>query len=112
MKDGVVIINTARGGIINTDHLIAGLRSGKIRAAGLDVLESEAMLREESQLLSGKFSPVDMTHLIENNILLTMDNVVVTPHNAFNSEEAVQRILDTTIACVKHTTNTHACNVV
>ena len=48
MKDGVVIINTARGGLINNTDLIAGLDSGKIYGAGLDVLEGEEFLFEEN----------------------------------------------------------------
>lgn len=79
MKRGVILINTARGALIETDALIEGLRSGVIKAAGLDVLENEKKLDS-----------------VEKE-LLRMDNVMVTPHNAFNSVESLQRILSITI---------------
>ncbi len=112
MKEGVIIINTARGGLINTDHLIKWLKKGKIRGAGLDVLESEMLVKEESQLLSGKHELTDLSHVIENNMLLNMDNVIITPHNAFNSEESVMRILNSTIACIKHPNDEKRCNYI
>lgn len=95
MKDGVLIINTARGGLINNTDLIAGLESGKIYGAGLDVLEGEEFLFEES--LSN--SPIENAAriIVESKILAQKPNVVITPHNAFNSVEAVYRIIDTTV---------------
>ena len=95
MKDGVVIINTARGGLINNNDLIAGLESGKIYGAGLDVLDGEEFLFEEN--ISN--SPIENAAkiIVESKILSTKPNVVITPHNAFNSIEAVNRIIDTTI---------------
>lgn len=95
MKDGVVIINTARGGLINNSDLISGLENGKIYGAGLDVLEGEEFLFEEN--ISN--SPIENAAkiIVESNILSKKPNVVITPHNAFNSIEAVHRIIDTTI---------------
>lgn len=95
MKDGVVIINTARGGLINNSDLINGLENGKIYGAGLDVLEGEEFLFEEN--ISN--SPIENAAkiIVESNILSKKPNVVITPHNAFNSIEAVHRIIDTTI---------------
>lgn len=95
MKDGVVIINTARGGLINNSDLIAGLDSGKIYGAGLDVLEGEEFLFEENIFNS----PIENAAkvIVESKILSEKPNVVITPHNAFNSIEAVHRIIDTTV---------------
>lgn len=95
MKDGVVIINTARGGLIKNEDLIAGLESGKIYGAGLDVLEGEEFLFEETLSIS----PVENAAkvIVESTILSKMPNVVITPHNAFNSVEAVYRIINTTV---------------
>ncbi|MBN2367473.1 phosphoglycerate dehydrogenase [Candidatus Woesearchaeota archaeon] len=67
MKDGVCIINCARGGIINEDDLCKALESGKIRGAALDVFENEPSV---------------------NKNLLSMPNVIVTPHVGGNTEEA------------------------
>lgn len=101
MKKGVYIINTARGGLIDTNALIKALANGKIGGAGLDVLEEEKVIKEEIQLLSKGFSKESMENLLENHILLTFDNVIISPHNAFNSKEALDRILDITIKNIK-----------
>jgi len=96
MKDGAVLINTARGSVVNTDALLKALSSGKLRAAGLDVLPEEPAVREEAELLRSYFRRGHkMDTLLADHILLRMRNVVVTPHSAFNTREAVQRILDT-----------------
>lgn len=98
MKPGVMIVNTARGGLINTDAMVDALESGKLGGAGLDVLEGEELIKEEKQLLQ---QPPDMERLrtaVRNRVLLARENVVFTPHNAFNSREALVRILEVTLA--------------
>ncbi len=96
MKNGVIVINTARGAIIDTNALVQNLQSGKIAAAGLDVLEGESMIREEHELLHKDMPNEDLKTVIEDHMLLSNPNVVITPHNAFNSREALERILNTT----------------
>ena len=96
MKNGVVIINTARGAIIDTTALVNALQSGKVAAAGLDVLEEESMIREEHELLHKEFPIEDLKTVLENHMLLNNPKVVITPHNAFNSKEALLRIIKTT----------------
>ena len=98
LKKGCIIINTARGEIIDTRALIKGLEKKIIAAAGLDVLEGECYIREEKQVLSEKFSKeCDLRAILQNHMLIKMPNVLITPHNAFNSREALERILRTTI---------------
>ena len=98
MKNGIYIINTARGAIIETSALLEGVHNGKIAGAGLDVLEGECFIKEEKQLMSKHFSKeCDLKTVLQDHILLKQPNVIVTPHNAFNSWEALHRILDTTI---------------
>lgn len=94
-KDGALLINTARGGLVETPALIEALKTGKISGAGLDVIEGEEYLIEENIFNS----PIEKAAklIVESKQLLENENVVLTPHNAFNSIEAVNRIIDTTI---------------
>lgn len=102
MKKGVFIINTARGGIIDTSALLKGLKSGKIGGAGLDVLEGECFIKEEKQILSKHFlKECDLKTVLQDHLLLKQPNVIITPHSAFNSSEALHRILDITLLNIK-----------
>ncbi|MBU0457408.1 MAG: hydroxyacid dehydrogenase [Nanoarchaeota archaeon] len=103
MKKGSYIINTSRGGIIDTDALVEALKSGKLAGAGLDVLEEETALIEEVQLAKKEhWEKAEKMIIAEDHVLLKMENVIVTPHNAFNTNEALMRILDTTIESIKN----------
>lgn len=96
IKKGALLINTARGGLVEPDALTRALDEGILSGAGLDVLEGEELIKEERELLSKDFPADKMKSLLRNHILMKRDDVVVTPHIAFNSREAVQRILETT----------------
>ncbi len=98
LKKGCVVINTSRGEVIETEAILKGLSKGIIGGAGLDVLEGECFIREEKQVLHEKFAKeCDLRAVLRNHLLLKEPNVLITPHNAFNSREALQRILETTI---------------
>ena len=113
MKNNSFLINTSRGGIIDTDALVNALKRKKIAGAGLDVLEEESELIEETQLLKKEFTKnYDLKTVVENHILLEMPNVIVTPHNAFNTNEALMRILETTIKNIKSFKNGRKINLV
>lgn len=98
MKPGVVLINTARGTVIDVRALLHALADGKVSAAGLDVLPEEPAIREEAELLRSFFARKhDLEALLADHVLLRMRNVIITPHSAFNTKEAVERILSTTV---------------
>lgn len=94
MKDGVMIINTGRGKLINTNALIKGLKTNKIGFAGLDVYE------EEGEYFFEDFSD----NIINDDILarlLSFNNVIVTSHQAFFTKEALTNIAQTTLQNIK-----------
>jgi D-lactate dehydrogenase len=90
MKNGVMLINTGRGPLIDTDALIKGLKSRKIGSAGLDVYE------EESDYFFEDFSN-DIIDDDRLGRLLTFNNVLITSHQAFFTEEALGNIAATTL---------------
>ena len=102
MKKGVLIINTARGDIIDTRALYNALTSGKVGGAGLDVLENEDILFHDDILLK-KFQPSEQILLDStfNLKLMQHPNVIITPHIAFNTTDALERILVTTFENIK-----------
>lgn len=81
MKDGVILINTSRGQLVDEAALRAALDSGKVRAAGLDVVSSEPILPD--------------------NPLLEAKNCILTPHMAWSATEARQRLMDVCVENVK-----------
>lgn len=90
MKKGVTIINTSRGGLINTEDLITGIKEKKVGAACLDVYE------EEGDLFYEDFSG----HIVQDDKLvrlIAMPNVIVTSHQAFLTTEALDNIASTTV---------------
>lgn len=92
MKDGVILINTARGGLINEAELAAALEHGKLRTYCADVVSEE---------------PIK-----ENNPLLTAPNCILTPHMAWAPVEARQRIIDITVQNMQGYLNGKPVNVV
>ncbi|MCS7083006.1 MAG: hydroxyacid dehydrogenase [Bacteroidetes bacterium] len=101
MKRGALLINTARGSVVDTEALLWALNEGILAGAGLDVIEGEEYIKEESALLKMPVAEQTFRQVVQAHLLLKRDNVVFTPHIAFNSQEAVQRILDTTLENLK-----------
>lgn len=97
VRKGALFINTARAGIIEPEALHYALENGMFGGAGLDVFEGEDLVKEENQMLTRNVSVEHLKAVLEKNILLNRENVIVTPHIAFDSVEAVERILQTTV---------------
>lgn len=97
IKKGAHLINTSRGAVIETEALVEAIKSGIIAGAALDVLEEEGELSDEMTLLRAPH-PNDehlRTILNEDHFLIQHPKVIVTPHLAFNTTEAVERIVST-----------------
>ncbi len=102
IKRGAYLVNTARGGIVSTEALVSALNDGILAGAAVDVLEEEGELQEELTFLAkGHPKEGELQTLLRNHILMKMPNVLITPHMAFDSTEALGRILDTTFTNVK-----------
>ncbi len=94
MKRGVMLINTSRGGLVETKAVVAGLKSGHIGAVGLDVYEDESTLFFEDHSDS----------ILQDDViarLMSFPNVLITSHQAFLTDTALQNIADATFANIR-----------
>jgi D-lactate dehydrogenase len=102
IKKGAYLVNTARGAIVQTEALIVALKKGILAGYATDVLEDEGEVKDELKYLTQTRLKEDVVkNMLYDHILMEMPNVLITPHNAFNTVEALQRILDTTIDNIK-----------
>ncbi len=104
MKRGSILINTARGELVDNRALIDALESGHLGGAAMDVIEGEHLINTTEELLlirSEQVDPSHVMHSLELSVLKKMPNVIVTKHNAFNTREAIGRINHTTAENIK-----------
>ena len=101
MKPGSFLINTARGAVVETEAIIWALNNKILAGAGLDVTEEEMLVDSMSVVMSNKLSKDNLQDILSFHLLRDRDDVVFTPHNAFNTKEAIERIVKTTVESIK-----------
>lgn len=106
MKKGSILINTSRGKVVKTEAIIYGLANGILWGAGLDVTEDEELVESVAMVSSTKPTKDDLQEVLSYHLLRDRDDVVFTPHNAFNTKEAIGRIIGTTIENINSFINT------
>lgn len=112
MKPSAVLLNTARGALVDTPALVEALKNKIIAGAALDVLEEEGVIKDEFGYVMGNNQEADMKAVLANHVLFDLPNVVITPHNAFNTQEALERILNTTAENIKNYLQGNPTNVI
>ncbi|MEX0940345.1 MAG: NAD(P)-dependent oxidoreductase [Candidatus Babeliales bacterium] len=113
LKQGSYLINTARGGIIQTDALVKALNEGIIAGAALDVLEEENFTKEPLALLFEQHPEYkQLKNILENHVLIEHPRVIVTPHNAFNSYQALERLIKLSIENINKWKSGNPINIV
>ncbi len=113
MKNSAFLINTARGTLVDTVALMRALKAKEIAGAGLDVYEGEEFLKDEMRLIDGEVSDLQTWRAFAaEHELLDMENVIMTPHMAFNTKEAKREITDTSTANILSAINGAPSNLV
>lgn len=105
LMNGTLLFNTSRGEIIDTEALLKALENENVKAAGLDVLEEECYFEDDLEYMGDLEDQCDPQVIMEDHILLNRDDVLITPHNAFNSQEALERIEETTLENLRRKEN-------
>lgn len=103
MKQGVYIINTSRGELIDTGALYENIKSGKVKGVALDVLECEYLKYDNEEIVSTvkNASETCLENVIITDKLIEFDNVIITPHIAYNTKQSIMNILESMFISIK-----------
>ncbi len=104
IKPSSILINTARGELIDTKALVEQVGGGKLAGVALDVIESEQLISPLEELALLRADQVEanlLMHSMEINVLKDQPNVIITSHNAFNTREAIDRINQVTVENIR-----------
>ncbi|WP_332449906.1 NAD(P)-dependent oxidoreductase [Methanoculleus sp.] len=101
VKNTVLLVNTSRGGVVDTGAIASALREGRLGGVALDTFEGEEVWIQEEFQGAGEASEDELRDALESFGLLHSDRAILTPHNAFNTREAVDRILDASIENIR-----------
>lgn len=101
MKPTALLINTARGALVDTEALCEALHGGWIAGAGLDVLEGEELLKNQGALLHTALTADQVRQMAFAQVLLRHDNLILSPHSAFFTREGVDRLLETSLTNIR-----------
>ena len=101
IKPGSYLINTSRGAVVETEALVWALNKKILAGVGIDVVEEENKVENISILMDMRERKEDLQDILSFHMLKDRDDVVITPHNAFNTREAIERIVGTTIENIK-----------
>jgi D-lactate dehydrogenase len=107
MKPGSYLVNTARGAVVETEALVWALNNKILAGAGLDVTEEEMLVDSMSVVMSKKITKDNLQQVLSFHMLRDRDDVVFTPHNAFNTKEAIERIIKTTVENINNFIKTY-----
>lgn len=102
MKLDAMLINTSRGPVVEMEAIVQALKEGRLAGGvGLDTFEAEEVLIEEEYLKRDDIPAIKLKKALESFYVLHSENVIVSPHNAYNTKDALYRILDITLENLK-----------
>jgi len=101
MKKGSILVNTSRGAVVESEAIVWALNKGILRGAGIDVVEEEDKLENMTMVMSQIATKEDLQSVLSYHMLRDRDDVVFTPHNAFNTKEAITRRIKATVENIR-----------
>jgi D-lactate dehydrogenase len=112
LKPTALLVNTSRGQVVDTEAVAAALREGRVGGVALDTFEGEEVWIEEEFLKRDDLAAITLREAMESFSMMRSERAIITPHNAFNTKEALERILLTSAENIKAYFSGHPQNVI